>query len=238
MKVDYLKSGALFLALIILVAPGAMGASYVEDTMDADPTDGTWTLVEEPGGGLATGTEVSVGDGLGTSTSGAGFTDFDRYRNSTTFTGNWRTGDGNVGIPVVLGTFEFWAGGGAQVYPTYLSFFIEDSSNNLWEYSFNSQLTGLTGDAWNPLSFNVNGSGWVGSGSTFDAVLGDVAQYGWIIGYHGVGGVGNTETYGFNNLRLHYPEPGTYAVLGFALLSLGVTFRGKLRTSLKELLKK
>jgi hypothetical protein len=116
--------------------------------------------------------------------------------------------------------------GGLRVY------FISSSTNITWYYDIPSVSAG-----WNTYYANMNFSGWYNTQgyfteSYFDSSLLDVDEVGIVLQYQG--GVDN-EIYGLDNFQLldaPVPEPETYAVLGFALLSLGITFRRRLRDQL------
>ncbi|MBL7075913.1 MAG: hypothetical protein ISS31_00440 [Kiritimatiellae bacterium] len=144
-------------------------------------------------------------------------------------------------------TFDFWANAdisdGGDTAPAALEFFFH-SGSTYWRLDIIDQ---ITAPDWNT-GITVGWWGWSGAGWTqedvggtddldFETVLGDNGgdlQMGIMLTYQGF----SSEEYGIDNFELHNPEPGTYAVLAFALVSLGVTFRGKLRTGIKGLLRK
>jgi hypothetical protein len=139
---------------------------------------------------------------------------------------------------VVQVTFDFFtdSNDGLDDYPASLYFYFMSGTGSLWVFDVASQLNGR---GWNDgITVGLGGAGWnniIGSETLLSTTLGNVAEMGILLTYEGTLAAQN---YGIDNFALHYPEPGTYAVLAFALLSLGVTFRSKLQTGLKGLLHK
>jgi hypothetical protein len=131
---------------------------------------------------------------------------------------------------------QFWAnsgGPGAVDYPASLEFYFLDGGGTYWVYDID--VTGLS-QGWNALWADI--SQWsaglwddVGGGGNWLAAIADVDEVGMRIGYQQIDG----QEYGIDNFRIHYPEPGTYAVLAFALMSLGITFRGKIKEGISSL---
>jgi len=122
--------------------------------------------------------------------------------------------------------FDFF--GSEDISPDGLSmYFTSTNSAGYWLYTF----SGILGNTWQsfdaPISSSSDGS-WLGVGTstTFAQAITAINQIGIQITYTGEGG----ELYQFDNFRRGYmvPEPGTYAALGFALSSLGLTFRRRL----------
>ncbi len=141
-------------------------------------------------------------------------------------------GEGIVGI-----TFDFYSDSGAvNPSPAVLAVYFYGAST-YWRYVIYDGLFDPLDQGWNTGLgtgwINGTGAGWqrMSGGADFSTAYASVSEIGIELTYTGV----DDETYGIDNFRLHYPEPGTYAVLGFALLSLGVTFRGKVRDGLKAL---
>ena len=224
-----------------LLAGGAFAASYIE----ADYT--TWDSASVPSGGSAVGTItldgsgasggevniISLGDGGATD---AIFAD----------TGSILLG-GNQdltaytplnGQHVLNATFDFFSdSGGGNPSPAYLGLYFL-SGTTYWRYTLYTSLDLDLGSGWTGFDVGMSQTaGWstYGTGSLgFEAALASVDQIGIQVGYTGE----LNQDYGIDNFALHYPEPGTYAVLAFALMSLGVTFRGKLQNGLKGLLHK
>jgi hypothetical protein len=138
-------------------------------------------------------------------------------------------------------TFDFWANanisGGGDFAPSALEFYFY-SGDTYWRYNIIDQ---VLLDGWNSITvawWGWNGSGWLteGAGDTFTDTLngGGTLEMGLMLTYQGF----TTEEYGIGTFEIHNPEPGTYAVLAFALMSLGVTCRQKLRTGIHGLLRK
>jgi len=149
-------------------------------------------------------------------------------------------GFGPVAISV---SFDFYTqhalGGGL---PGNLHFYFVGTNSTVWTYELGPE---LTGNSWNSLtvelSWSWNGygtAGWeknglgIGSHAELRGALSEVSEIGILLMYQG--GVGN-QVYGLENFAYSYPEPGTYAALGFALMSLSIVFRGKLSDSLTNL---
>jgi hypothetical protein len=141
-------------------------------------------------------------------------------------------------------TFDFWSNAdksvGGDYRPAALEFyFVSDlggGNETEWRINIFGQLDTDSDSGWNYMDF------WMYQGNfthqygalSFAASMADVDQMGILISYTSQNG----QEYGIDNFQLHNPEPGTYAVLAFALVSLGVTFRGKLRSGIKGLLRK
>jgi hypothetical protein len=236
-------------AVVLCFASGAgMAATYVQDDWNSG-TEG-WTATAYSGGASAgtineaTGTvggqsaiEIDA-DAAAWGLTDRIFTDTSVGTGTGTDLTNYDFGadGGNTVGAVDLITFEFWANANdGDDLPAALYFYFESLAGSLWRLNIYSQLSNPGG--WNNIGVSMDDVGWVnilGGETDLSDTLGNVGDMGIMLTYEGVGG----QEYGVDNYRMHYPEPGTYAVLGFALLSLGVTFRGKLRTSLKDLLKK
>lgn len=220
-----------------------MGLAWALAANAAVITEDTWTAAGSLDGWNATNSPRTVpGPGFGTLTNTAGF---------LSITGGTNTGgppevdfigemggnlSGNMAYTNVGAIqFSFLADangtndlpGGLQVY------FMSTSTNLVWYYDIPSVSAG-----WNTYYANMSyGSGWYNTQgysteSYFNSSLLDVDEVGIVLQYQG--GV-DYESYGLDNFQLldaPIPEPETYVVLGFALLSLGVTFRRKLRDQL------
>jgi hypothetical protein len=127
--------------------------------------------------------------------------------------------------------FNFLAqGSGTNVLPYGLSVYFM-SSTNYWYYDITTVAAG-----WGVYGANlILSQGWYpssGSRNTetlFNQDLLNVDEVGILLTYNQNGG---GQVYGLDDFQLldtPVPEPETYAVLGFALLSLGITFRGQLK---------
>ena len=108
-------------------------------------------------------------------------------------------------------------------------YFTRTGGNGIWSYEFTPSMGWQTYGI--NLDWNLNYDGqWysdtVGANRPlFDADLAQVDEIGIILLYNGAV---SDQIYGLDNFQLldePVPEPETYAVLGFALLSLGITFR-------------
>lgn len=222
-----------FIAIVCIGVLSVLSAGAAVITQD------TWTAAGSLDGWNATNVTRN-GASFGTLTNTAGF---------LSITGGTNTGDlevdyigetggnlsGNMAYTNVGAIqFSFLADangtndlpGGLRVY------FISTSTNIIWYYNITSVSAG-----WNTYSANIGFGSWYNtdgynSQSYFDSSLLDVDEVGILLTYQG--GV-DYESYGIDNFQLldaPIPEPETYVVLGFALLSLGVTFRRKLRDQL------
>ncbi|MDP6631392.1 MAG: hypothetical protein QGH29_10525 [Kiritimatiellia bacterium] len=245
-KATYTMKWMATTLVLCLMAGAGMAATYVED--DWSETEG-WTATAY-GGHDAAGTVLDAGivDGqaalqIDADAADAGltdriFTDTDVATGTGTDLTNYDFGadGGNAVGAVDFITFEFYANANdGDDLPAALYFYFESLAGSLWRLNIYSQLSNPGG--WNDISVSMADAGWVnilGGEADLETTLLNVDDMGIMLTYEGVA----NQEYGIDNYRMHYPEPGTYAVLAFALLSLGVTFRGKLRTSVKDFLKK
>lgn len=132
--------------------------------------------------------------------------------------------------------FDFTADANASADNTLMLFFYSDRGadpDRTWYYPLsvtpggsqsyivNLSLAGeLGGDLWD--NFQAEGAGTAGE---FSASLADVDEIGVLINYHNLG----AQVYGLDNFTLDdaffIPEPGSLAMLGVALGSLGMALR-------------
>lgn len=226
-------------ASLMLAAGVAIGASYVEE--DWSSANSGW--VTDNG-------EAVLADG-GLSYLGITFTD-DSTETANIYdvggglsllsgTENFTAFDDFGGAEVVGVTFDFYvdgdSGGTTDDGPGSLSlYFMGGGNNTAWTYNFYEfGFDSALAEGWHSFGITFDASGWLpanAGGDSFEDSLTSVTRIGIeLISRAGTG----VENYRLDNFRLYYPEPGTYAVLAFALLSLGVTFRGKLREGLEAL---
>jgi len=146
---------------------------------------------------------------------------------------------GNFGLATSL-RFDFLVDAGTGV-PDALSIYFSDiGSGATWYFDINTAalITGWNTDEGMDLDRAL---GWyrttgVESDLTFATALASVDEVGWLLTYDfNEGG----QIYGFDNLALddetfNTPEPEVYAMLGFALLSLGIAFRRDLNDMLVQ----
>ena len=119
-------------------------------------------------------------------------------------------------------SFRFYAPqrpGGLSVY------FYSSTSGTYWYFDIDAAL------GWNRYDVGFgDGTGWWKEGAgTFASDLQDVDELGLALTYRFNDG---SQVFGLDDVALHTPEPGTYAVLAFVFVSLGITFRKKLAGSL------
>jgi hypothetical protein len=131
--------------------------------------------------------------------------------------------------PITFVGFDFYGSqalgaGGLELYFTSTT-----DSGRTWYYTFNNLQAATWQSFEAPL---IAGSwNWFGTGTTdFATALHGIDQIGFRLTY--VTGLPGAQDYYFDNFRRGYsvPEPGTYAALGFALSSLGFTFRRRLNS--------
>jgi hypothetical protein len=246
---------------LFLTVGSALGATYVSNTWDSTEN---WAAKADPAG-PAHGTLIQDGSGsLGAgvlevnAAAGEGSTDY-IFTDSTGTKGELidGTGGGNSlnaynfgaekGEPdavdaVAFIQFDFYSdsndGGDELPGNLYFYFYTSQGGGTLWRLNIADEISAgwsndITIGLWD---HTTAGSGWnqVFGGADWNTALGDVDEMGVMLAYTG----NNGQVYGIDNYEMHNPEPGTYAVLAFALVSLGVTFRGKLRTGVKGLLRK
>ena len=139
------------------------------------------------------------------------------------FIGDYSSGAFSVG-------FSFYA---ANAVPSQLSMFFVAADNNVWTYDVG--LPSGTG-AWSsfgaPMSYSA---GWTSPGNpgvgVFNTDLATVDQIGIIVTRSG--GTTGQEDYGIDDFGLSVPEPATYAVIAFSLLTLGLTLRRRSSAALQ-----
>ncbi|NQU41410.1 MAG: hypothetical protein HQ523_15795 [Lentisphaerae bacterium] len=234
-----------------LFAGGASAATFIDDF---DGSTENWAVTSEPVAGSEAAVLSAVdldGDSdtdlrIYAATPGGGATDRiyapvggagTALNDATGGEGDLTTVDFGYGDEATARvTFDFWsnadAGGGGDNEAAALEFYFV-SGGSYWRYGIDQT---MVDGIMNAVSISLYESLFyhTGSAGTFAAALASVDEIGIMITYQGFTG----QEYGIDNFELHNPEPGTYAVLAFALMSLGVTFRGKLRTGLKGLLSK
>jgi hypothetical protein len=121
--------------------------------------------------------------------------------------------------------FNFYADDYTTPSDTLSAFFYSGTSGRTWQYAFNGP---ATIDTWYnyvaPMSYNAN---WfsVGAGEAeFNTDLADVDQLGiWVMRSSDLG----AQSYGLDDFEVFVPEPETWAILAFTLLTLGITLRRK-----------
>lgn len=133
--------------------------------------------------------------------------------------------------------FDFYSQGAA---PDKLSLYFMGGGAT-WYYDIGGLGAGWSMDLAANLSYNW-GSGWyrlIGTDdeTSFNSSLGSVSEVGLWINYRQNG----DQYYRLDNFNLNdepfvpIPEPGTCALFGFSLISLGITFRRRLREKLSVL---
>ena len=124
--------------------------------------------------------------------------------------------------------FDFYALDYAPLFNSLKLYFYSETGSQYWFYD----VTDLSPNTWQTTTIGMlQDAGWYG-GSDFAAALADVDEIGWQLTYR----ANADQLWAFDNLSRGYmgagayavPEPGSCAALGFAFLSLGVTFRRKL----------
>lgn len=236
--VVYLVAGLLTLAV------GARAGVFIID-YEEWPTAGDlqgWTITDDLGGGAAGSLSVPAGDGNPPpalridATTGSGIT-IDRIFtfNNPYLAGNqdytsWISGDARAAAQYIW--FDFYNNDVAA--PGDLSlFFVSDTSGVTWYYFIDTPLS----VGWTTFRIPMFGNGWtdLGAGGVWASDIQDVDQIGLRIVYK----ANSSQYYILDNFRRGYvvPEPSTYAALGFAFVSLGMTFRRKLNEGLSRLFK-
>jgi len=218
----------------------ATGASIIvlnQDTFDAS-VDG-WTNAASPGHGAPYGTlshDPALGgqQALKVNNQFAGAVEDFIYAPAD-MEGNWAT---TWAYPVRKITFDFYTdAGGAVDYPSALEvYFLHDETGDNYYWRYTIDVTTLS-QGWNSIDIAVDGGGWYSPGNPgygapqFLVDSWDVDEVGILLTYQNWAG----QIYGIDDFTLGYlvPEPSTYAVLAFAFLSLGVTFRKKLSETFK-----
>ncbi len=228
---------AVFVAVGMLSQMAFGGVIWIEDGSTGTTFD-DWTLTDEFGG-LANGAFLQNDGSLGGNPIPSmrideisGITPgTDRLFENIDMAGDWGDGSmGGTGDGIVRRmSFDFY--GDATVPPVDLeAFFYSGVSGDEWHYAFTPttgwgsyEITTAFGGGW----FNTAGPTTLGA---WDAAFADVTEVGLYVGY----APNSTVIYGIDNFALDdefsdaVPEPQTYAMLGFALCSVGMTFRRKL----------
>jgi len=129
-------------------------------------------------------------------------------------------------------SFDFY---GAQALASGLQlYFASAGSGRTWTHGVESLGAGWNDGQTVAMAWS---SGWTGgTEGQFNTDIADVDEIGFIVTY-----LDETagQVWGWDNFRkgTSVPEPGTYAMLGVALASLGITFRRKLSESVGQLTK-
>jgi hypothetical protein len=123
--------------------------------------------------------------------------------------------------------------------PAGLQLFFESGASPGATWYYNLDTAGLSSGSWHSFMVPMFGSEWydLGSGGTWANDIVDVDEIGIRITY--LTNV-DDQVYGLDSFRRGYlvPEPGTYAALGFAFASLGMTFRRRLNDVVGHLFKR
>ncbi|MFC1497870.1 hypothetical protein ACFLS1_05250 [Verrucomicrobiota bacterium] len=236
MRHTVLPVAVLFLSVAITHA-----AIIRSDTWDAD--DEGWTSTDyfgdAPWGTTSWSGNLGGEEALETTRSSGGGLERDFIYATDNVAGNLDFGSVD-GSSVESVSFDFYAdAGGAVNYPAGLSlFFMSDAggSETIWYYTFDvTEITAGWNDEYQDFEFGANmtlGAGWWSeTGSDFAGDLADVDEIGILLEYQPgydsqVYGIDN---FALNDIQLWYiPEPETYVVLAFTLLSLGFIFRRRL----------
>jgi hypothetical protein len=229
----------------ILLLAGAVSAFPVfgaiqldtPETFDTGLLDG-WTAI---GDASPAASEASVGGQTAVSiqfaAQGIPFPDQERVYAQAATTPNFAPNEDYYSQYMTIGgqlyaQFQFYSD---TYLPDSLSlFFYSDVSGTGRTWAQNVSVSSL---GWQNYSVLLNWSptAWVPDGgygyTEFNQDIMNVDRIGvWVFRNDSM----NAQLYGFDNFQLHYvvPEPETYAMLAFALLSLGYTFRRRLSDSL------
>lgn len=223
---------------------------------------GTAIVTEDFSGGIAGWNIDNAADGSGGSPNGSlsdggGYLQVDSGAASIipltdfvidgggTFAGDYTAGglavDGVRGI-----SFDFYNPAATEI--NGLQIYLIAASGNVWLHPLVNDI--VTGGAWGNYGANLDEDSLnAGTGEWFTTAGDDLAT--WQADLATITGIGfrmyyvnNTanQIYGIDNIIIQddpyillVPEPQTYAMLGFAFLSLGVTFRRKLEDALASL---
>lgn len=122
-------------------------------------------------------------------------------------------------------TFSFYAQDYTTPLDTVALFFYSGTSGRTWRYSLAGP---ATVGAWinysAPMSWTANWTSPTFGQAEFTADLADVDQIGiWVNRSADTG----AQTYALDDFGLIAPEPSTYVILGFTLLTLAITLRRK-----------
>ena len=240
-----LRKAIYMIGVVALIVSGAMATPIVIDEWDDAETGwGIATSLGDAGaisitsgtGNPADSLEIIGGQEVGSNE--------DRISNDGTgggdaglFVGNWAS----AGVASIL--FDFYVPTG-QDGPIALSLYF-DNGTYLWYYTLTAP---TTGSGWTSLyadvllSFAGEPVGWVEDGDdhwSYTDFLNDmttVSEVGIILRYQD--SVDN-QVFGIDNFELNnelvIPEPATYVVLATAFLSLGITFRRRIKDSVSKL---
>ena len=223
-------------------------------TQDFAGGQGTWVLNK-----LADGSWAGPPASAGSATINAGVMDIDSgaanggnvadfFYSGADFDGNYTAGglavDGIQGV-----SFDFYNGGGTAI--PELSVYLVAASGRVWYHS-STEVTSTSG--WGTYGVNLSydsldtmlagdqrGEWFTLGGDNLAAWQTDLATVSGI-GFRMLYDTTANQAYGFDDIIIQddpyytmVPEPQTYAMLGFAFLSMGVTFRRKLEASFASL---
>ena len=231
MKNSFQAIGSTALLILATAVGSANGAitTYTPETWDTAGDLNGWTFAvgTPPNGGASSVDAAAIGGHTAARISFAaqGFAapeDEKFYAvegsSSDHFAGNENYTLSDYGV-----RFSFYADDYTTPAETLSVFFYSGTSGRTWQY-------GLSGpaaiDTWYtygvPMSWDAN---WTSAGfgqTEFNADLADVDQLGiWVARSSNLG----AQSYGLDDFEVYVPEPGTWAMLAFTLLSLGLTLR-------------
>jgi hypothetical protein len=216
-------AGVLFVAVV-----GAPAAIITQNTWSVAGSLGGWTNSGSPVFGT-----LSWQNGVLRSTGGdpGGSPKVDYIYDTDDLLGNYRAFPAGAKTSVVEAIrFGFSPTGGGFTNSTLQLYFV-NGANEEWYYDM------AVASGWNTYYANLDfSSGWYTmdagrfNSTYFFNDLTNVTQVGIVLNYPLFLTGQYYELDDFQLLDNPIPEPGTYAVLTFALLSLGITFRRRLKT--------
>ena len=237
--------GWMMVAAVLAMGSSAFAATIVIDTWEGASTE-NWGIGDAPGygndgqgnpvdgaygtisQGSLDGQNALIIDGGGISAAEEDWISADTTADAL-YVGDY----GAKGVESIL--FNFYDGEGLTGTDDLRVYFYSSTDAATWYYDVSTSL------GWNEGGVNFD-SGAAGAwysedvGADWATAVADVDEVGMYIRY--LDGIGSQD-YGLDNFQLNddpipipSPEPETYAMLGFAMLGLCVTFRRKLEDSL------
>ncbi len=224
---------AAMAALVLLAAGTATAGILATETWSAPPALVDWELTHiqgpDPGGTLANGA------GFGNP---AGALCLDVSVPSQPPTAGTLSTDSGPFLGDFTGQtlqFDFFFDEAAFSTGDGLTLYIDNGGTGAWYYEID--LSGQAANTWATYSVNfIEDAVWTDEGTGadgFSTVAGNITEIGFRINYlDNVAG----QKYGVDNMvrLLSIPEPETYAALGFALISICITFRKKITETLAQ----
>jgi hypothetical protein len=218
-------------------ASGVITAGGVVDNFDGTSRAGTWNFGETAGGTIGTGAFGNPGNGVQADDPGATAGQYGYMYSGNTLGAIAGSVGVALGTPSSYIAFDF----NQTTMPSKLELFLTDGAGAAWY----TQIDLGANNTWNSyiVWLNPGIETWYSQGTILGTYADDFANIGnYYLGLNILYPDSTPGTYSIDNFEMGQgdyvpppvPEPGTISMLGFALASMGLTFRRRLRSIFKR----